>query len=120
VDVHAIAHLYKTQVYQVAEYLGVPESIRRRPPTTDTYSAPISQQEFFFRLPFETMDLLWSAQENGVPVSEVARVMDLTEVQVQRAFADFTRKKRTTSYLRTPPLSLEPTAIGEPAPLADR
>jgi hypothetical protein len=67
VDVEPIAHLYKTQVYQLAEYLGIPEEIRRRPPTTDTYSAHQSQQEFFFRLPFETMDLLWYAQEQNIP-----------------------------------------------------
>ncbi len=68
IDVQPIVHLYKTQVYQLAEYLGVPEVIRKRPPTSDTYSAVSSQEEFFFRLPFETMDLLWYAQEHQVPL----------------------------------------------------
>ena len=104
VDIQPIAHLYKTQVYQLAEFLGVPEEIRRRPPTTDTYSAHCTQEEFFFRLPFREMDLLWYAQINKVPVHEVAEVMDLTEIQVQRAYNDFTRKRRTTEYLRMPPL----------------
>ena len=106
VDVKPIAHLFKTQVYQLAEYLDVPEEIRQRPPTTDTYSAHSTQQEFFFRLPFETMDLLWYAQEHNVPIPEVAAAMGLTEVQVQRAFDDFTRKRRTTEYLRLPPLGI--------------
>jgi len=106
VDVKPIAHLFKTQVYQLAEYLDVPEAIRERPPTTDTYSAHSTQQEFFFRLPFETMDLLWYAQEHNVPIPEVAAAMSLTEVQVQRAFDDFTRKRRTTEYLRMPPLGI--------------
>lgn len=106
VDVKPIAHLFKTQVYQLAEYLDVPEVIRERLPTTDTYSAPSTQQEFFFRLPFETMDLLWYAQEHDVPLPEVAQAMGLTEVQVQRAFDDFTRKQRTTQYLRMPPLGI--------------
>ncbi|HOK48083.1 MAG TPA: NAD(+) synthase [Bryobacteraceae bacterium] len=105
VDVQPIAHLYKTQVYQLAEYLKVPEEIRNRVPTTDTYSAPTSQQEFFFRLPFEVMDLLWFAQEHGYPPAEVAAVMGLTEVQVQRAYNEFTRKQRTTAYLRMAPVS---------------
>ncbi len=113
VDVKPIAHLFKTQVYQLAEYLGVPEEIRRRPPTTDTYSAPSTQQEFFFRLPFETMDLLWYAQEHGVPIAEVAAVMGLSETQVQRAFEDFSRKQRTTEYLRMQPLGLDDESIGE-------
>ncbi len=106
VDIKVIGHLYKTQVYQLAEHLEVPEEIRRRTPTTDTYGAPCDQQEFFFRLPFETMDLLWFAQENNVPVSEVAQVMGLTEKQVQRAFNDFTRKYNGTQYLRLAPANI--------------
>ena len=103
-DVAPIRHLFKTQVYQLAEYLDIPKEIRTAIPTTDTYSAHSSQEEFFFRLPFEVMDLLWYAQEHNVPVPEVAKVMDLTEDQVQRAFTDFTRKQRTTEYLRTIPI----------------
>ena len=100
VDIHAIVHLYKTQVYQLAEFLDVPEEIRRRPPTTDTYSARGTQQEFFFRLPFELMDPIWYAVEHGVPESEVALAMDLPEVQVHRAFLDLAQKKSATGYLR--------------------
>jgi NAD+ synthase len=110
VDAQPIAHLYKTQVYLLAAYLDVPEVIRARTPTSDTYSAHQTQEEFFFRLPFETMDLLWYAQEHHVPVPEVAQAMRLTEIQVQRAFDDFTRKRRTTEYLRMPPLKWSVTA----------
>lgn len=106
-DVKPILHLYKTQVYQLAEYLGVPEDIRSRPPTSDTYSAPSTQEEFFFRLPFETMDLLWYAQEHKIPASDAARVMDLTVDQVQNAYDDFMRKQRTTDYLRSYPITFE-------------
>jgi NAD+ synthase len=107
VDVKPIVHLYKTQIYQLAEYLGVPRAIRERTPTSDTYSAPASQQEFFFRLPFETMDLLWYAQEHGVPQEEVARVTGFSAVQIRRAFGDFTQKARSTAHLRMYPLSID-------------
>ncbi len=106
-DIRPLVHLYKTQVYQLAEYLGIPEDIRRRPPTSDTYSAHSTQEEFFFRLPFHTMDLLWYAQEHGISAEEAAQVMDMEPVQAQRAYADFTRKQRTTEYLRMPMLDLE-------------
>lgn len=106
-DVAPIRHLYKTQVFQLAEYLGVPASIREASPTTGTYSAPTTQEEFFFRMPFETMDLIWYALEHAVPISEVAEVMNLTPHQVERAFADLVGKQRTTQYLRTPPLGYE-------------
>ena len=106
VDVQTIGHLYKTQVYQLAGYLEVPKAIQKRTPTTDTYSAPCNQEEFFFRLPFATMDLLWFAQEQGVSPEEAARVMGLTPEQVRRAFDDFSRKERGTAYLRMAPAQL--------------
>lgn len=109
-DIQPIVHLYKTQIYQLAEYLDIPEVIRNRTPTSDTYSAHTSQQEFFFRLPFEIMDLIWYAQEHDVPVSEVAQVMDLTEEQVSRVYNDLQRKNRTTEYLRLPPFRLTESA----------
>jgi NAD+ synthase len=105
-DIQPLAHLFKTQVYQLARFLGVPEAILKRPPTTDTYSAQCDQREFFFRLPFETLDLLWLALEHQTPVHQVAEVMGLSEEQVQRAFDDIVRKRRTTEYLRMAPLIL--------------
>ncbi len=106
-DVKPIGHLYKTQVYQLAEHLGVPEEVRERPPTTDTYTASSSQEEFFFRLPFETLDLLMYGWEQDVPAAEVAREMGLETAQVERVYQDFEGKTRTTAYLRTPPLGVE-------------
>jgi NAD+ synthase len=106
IDVKPITHLFKTQVYQLAEYLEVPGEIRQRTPTSDTYSAQQTQEEFFFRLPFETMDLLWYAQEYNVPIPEVTQVMGLSATQVQRVFDDFSRKQRTTEYLRMAPVGV--------------
>jgi NAD+ synthase len=114
VDLKPIVHLYKTQVYQLARHLDVPEVIQKRTPTSDTYSAPATQEEFFFRLPFAIMDLLWYAQENQVSLEETAKALDMTPAQVRNAFEDFTRKQRSTHYLRTPPLDM--TALGPAVP----
>jgi NAD+ synthase len=115
VDIKPIGHLFKTQVYQLASHLSVPDAICQRPPTSDTYSAACTQQEFFFRLPFEVMDLLWYAQEHAVPAAEAAQVMGLTEAQVHRAYHDFTSKARTTNYLRLPPLDIREAPAAMPA-----
>jgi NAD+ synthase len=106
VDIRPIAHLYKTQVYQLAEYLGIPEEVCQRIPTSDTYSAHQTQEEFFFRLPFETLDLLWFAQEHYIPHAEVSEVLGMSEEQIKRVFADLTSKQRTTRYLRMPPVEI--------------
>ena len=107
VDIRPIAHLFKTQVYRLAEYLDVPEEIRQRPPTTDTYSAASTQEEFFFRLPFPLLDALWSAQERNVPIDTVAAEAGLTVEQVRRVFRDLDRKRRMTEYLRLAPVALD-------------
>lgn len=103
-DVMPIGNLYKTQVYQLARYLGVPESIIKRTPTTDTYSAEQTQEEFFYQLPFDLMDRYWYGFENGYPAKEVAEVMGETVERVEALFRSFERKKRTTEYLRLSPV----------------
>lgn len=103
-DIMPIGNLYKTQVYQLAEYLGVPEAIIKRTPTTDTYPAEQTQEEFFYQLPFDLMDRYWYGFENAYSPKEVAVVMGETEERVAALFRNFERKKRTTEYLRMAPL----------------
>src|SRR5947207_8233245 len=98
-DFKPIAHLYKTQVYRLAAYLGVPEEIRARPPTTDTFSLPQTQEEFYFALPYHRMDLCLYAHNQSVPAAEVAPVVGLTEQQIVRIFKDIEAKRRATKYL---------------------
>lgn len=103
-DVMPIGHLYKTQVYQLAEYLGVPQEIIDRTPTTDTYSAEQTQEEFFYQMPFKEMDLVWYAWENGYAAEEVADDLNKSVEQVQNIYINFERKRRTTDYLRSAPI----------------
>jgi len=105
-DVYPIRHLFKTQVFQLAAHLDVPKEIQERVPTTDTYSAECTQEEFFFRVPFEILDVVWYAMEKGVPTSEVAEAMGLSEEQITNIQNDIRRKIRTTEYLRAEPQHL--------------
>jgi NAD+ synthase len=110
-DLMPIVHLYKTQVYQLAEYLGVDEEIRRRPPTTDTFSMAQSQEEFYFALPYHLMDLCLYGLNHGISADEVAAAAGLTAAQVQKVFKDIDSKRRAARYLHARPL---PTmAMGE-------
>ena len=107
-DVKPIAHLYKTQVYALAEQLGIPAEIRARPPTTDTFSMPQTQEEFYFSLPYDRMDVCLYAFNHGVPAADVASALPLTLEQVQRVFKDIAQKRKTTAYLHARPLLVEP------------
>jgi NAD+ synthase len=107
-DLKPIAHLYKTQVYQLAEFLGVPEEIRRRPPTTDTYSLPQTQEEFYFALPYDKMDLCLYARNHNINANEVAELLGLKTDQIEAVYQDIDNKRRTTAYLKAYPLFVEP------------
>jgi len=109
-DVKPIAHLYKTQVHALAAHLGVPESIRTRPSTTDTYALPQSQEEFYFSLPYGRMDLCLYALNHEVPAEDVAGATGLSVQQVKRVFRDIEQKRRSTAYLHAEPSLVEKVA----------
>ena len=103
-DVMPIGHLYKTQVYQLANYLGVPQEIIDRTPTTDTYTAEQTQEDFFYQMPFESMDLIWYGWENGYTADEVGKVMGQSAIAIESIYKNFERKRKTTEYLRMKPI----------------
>ena len=106
-DVKPIAHLYKSQVYQLAASLGVPEEIRSRAPTTDTYSLAQTQEEFFFGISLRTLDLCMYALDHGVPAEAVAPSAGLTVAQVLDVFRDIAGRRRTTRYQHEAPLLVD-------------
>ena len=103
-DIKPIAHLYKSQVYQLAAYLGVPSEILSRPPTTDTYSLPQTQEEFYFALPYGKMDICLYGLENAVPAAEIAAATGLTAEDVELVWADIAAKRKVARYLHCQPL----------------
>ena len=107
-DVKPIAHLYKTQVYALAKALGVPDAVCARAPTTDTFTLPQGQDEFYYALAYPEMDLCLWAFNHGVPAAEVAPVVGLTEPQVERVFRDIVAKRRATRPLHLAGLLVEP------------
>jgi NAD+ synthase len=104
-DLFPIGKLYKSQVYQLAEFLGVPQEIINRTPTTDTYSAEQTQEEFFFQMPYEQMDQFWFAWENGYDPEEVGKVHGKSAEEIEKLYNNFNRRKRTTDYLRRSPIT---------------
>jgi NAD+ synthase len=103
-DVKPIAHLYKTQVYQMARFLRLPEAICNRPPTTDTYSLPQSQEEFYFSLPYDKMDLVLYGKDHGFSPDQIGGAVGLNSEQVERVFRDIEGKRRVASYLHAAPV----------------
>ena len=107
-DVKPIAHLYKTQVYALARHLGLPQEICNARPTTDTYSLPQGQDEFYFGLPYEKMDLALWALNHEVSAATLAAALGVSEVQAERAYADIRAKRHATRYLHLAPQLVAP------------
>ena len=109
-DLKPIAHLYKTQVYQLARHLGLPEEICNAQPTTDTYSMVQGQDEFYFALPYQQMDLALYALNQGVPVEQLAKELEISVQQAEYVYRDIKAKRRTTGMLHWPALLVEPVS----------
>jgi NAD+ synthase len=107
-DVKPIAHLYKSQVYALARHMGLPEEICNATPTTDTYSLPQGQDEFYFALPYAQMDIALWALNHGRPAAELATALGITEAQAQHVYNDIEAKRRTTRYLHSKAVLVEP------------
>lgn len=103
-DIKPIAHLYKSQVYQLAAHLGIPAEIRARPPTTDTYSMPQTQEEFYFALPYDKMDICLYGLENDLPVAQIADATGLSEDDVRFVWTDIAAKRKAAHYLHHAPV----------------
>ena len=111
-DLKPIAHLYKTQVYQLAQYLGIPREIQERQPTTDTYSLHQSQEEFYFALSYDKLDLCLYGRNHDIPTAEVAAATDLTIEQTERIYSVIDSKRRVTRYQHMEPLLVEEVSEG--------
>ncbi|MCF7972865.1 MAG: NAD(+) synthase [Phycisphaerae bacterium] len=104
-DVKPIAHLYKTQVYQLARHLGVPEAICMRPPTTDTYSMEQDQDEFYFSVSYKKLDVCLYGLNHNLPIEEVAQAVDMSVPQAQQVYQEIKSKRRATAYMHLSPMT---------------
>lgn len=103
VDIEPLTPLYKNQVYELGRYLGVPKEIISRTPSPDTYSFEVSDKDFYFCLPYDTVDMILYAQEHSISKEETAEVLGLDMERLERAWKDLERKRRATRHLRDMP-----------------
>ena len=98
-DVKPIAHLYKSQVYAMASHLGLPEEICNAVPTTDTYSLAQGQDEFYFALPYQQMDVALWCYNQEISKADLASELSISVEQAEYVYKDIEAKRRMTRYL---------------------
>ncbi len=106
-DVKPIAHLYKSQVYALSRHMELPSEICNAIPTTDTYSLPQGQDEFYFALPYQQMDYALWAYNHGIAALELANFLNVTEAQAQHIYRDIEAKRQSTAYMHAAPQLVE-------------
>ncbi len=106
-DIKPIAHLFKSQVFALAQELGLPVSVTSRDPSTDTFSLTQTQEEFYYGHPYERMDLLVWGYDNDVKASELARRVGLEIADVEAAYREISRRRVATAYLHAPSVVFE-------------
>ncbi|MFW6103568.1 MAG: NAD(+) synthase, partial [Bacteroidota bacterium] len=65
-DIMPLLDLYKTQVTQIAQHIGVPEKIIHKAPTPDMI--PGITDEMAFELPYSELDKILYGIENNIPL----------------------------------------------------
>jgi NAD+ synthase len=106
-DFKPIAHLLKSQVFQMAGYLNIAKEIRERLPTPDTYSLSSTHEEFYFPAPYEVMDQCIWAKDQGIPPEEAARALRKDPQFILGVYKDIDAKRRVADYMAAPPVALE-------------
>lgn len=109
-DIKPIAHLYKTQVYALARHMGLPEEICSATPTTDTYSLDQGQDEFYYGLPYQQMDVALCAFNHDVPAEELAAYLEIDKEHAEWVYKDIVSKRNTTAFLHARPYLIEPVS----------
>ncbi len=105
VDIEPLANMYKMQIYQLGKYLDVPNEIIERKASPDTWSFDVSDEEFFYSLPYKIVDLVLFAKEKSVSLNNICSTLDLKEERVIRILNSLERKRKASKTSRVFPPS---------------
>tara|TARA_Y100000590_G_scaffold465194_1_gene636770 strand:- start:47 stop:1018 length:972 start_codon:yes stop_codon:yes gene_type:complete len=100
VDIEPIQNLYKTQIYELGNHLKLPKKILQRKASPDTWSLETSDEEFFFGIDYETLDLLLYALEKKLSLTKIAKLTDINKNQIKILKKNLQKRKNISSHMR--------------------
>jgi len=80
-DIDPIASLYKTQIFQLAKYLGIPEGIIKKPPAPDLM--PGMTDEYALQIKYKALDQILYGLEKKIPENQIEEEAGVTAKQIQ-------------------------------------
>ena len=99
-DVEPLTSLYKSQIYQIGEFLRVPQEILKKDASPDIWSFNTSDEEFFYSVPYHVVDLILYARENNMPKSEIQKISGLSLGQIESLIQFQNQKQIKSQHMR--------------------
>ena len=106
-DIEPLVHLYKTQIYQIANFLKLPEEIINQDASPDVWSFKTSDEEFFYAVPYNIVDLILYGRENNISISEIAKFSKIGSEKVEKLIQFQNQKQNKSQTMREKPHSID-------------
>ena len=104
-DLEPLTNLYKSQIYQIGEFLKVPNEILEKDASADIWSFNTSDEEFFYSVPYHIVDLILYARENNMTKSEIQKISNLSLEQIEKLLQFQNQKQVKSKHMREIPHS---------------
>ena len=110
-DIEPLVNLYKSQIYQIGDFLNIDQDIMINPASPDVWSYSTTDEEFFYTVPYDIVDLILYARENDLTISEIQKLSNLPEEKIQSLLRFQEIKQQKSQHMRKLPSKLESNFI---------
>ena len=106
-DIEPLVHLYKTQIYQIANFLKLPEEIINQDASPDVWSFKTNDEEFFYAVPYNIVDLILYGREKNLSINEIVKFSNLGSEKIEKLIQFQNQKQNKSQTMREKPHSID-------------
>ena len=110
-DIEPLVNLYKSQVYQIGDFLNIDHEIMINAASPDVWSYSTTDEEFFYTVPYDVVDLILYSRLNNLPISEIQKISNLSEEKIQSLIKFQNIKEQKSKHMRELPSKWEPKVL---------
>ena len=114
-DLMPIGDLYKTQVYQLARYLEIPEEIIKKPPTAGLWKGQTDEEELGIK--YEKLDIILYGIERQMSKKRISEMAGVEESEVERIYEMVSRAEHKRRLPPVPKIGFRTVGIDWRFPL---
>jgi len=110
-DIEPLVNFYKSQVYQIGDFLNIDNDIMINAASPDVWSYSTTDEEFFYTVPYNIVDLILYSRLNNLSVSEIQQLSNLSEEKIQSLIKFQNIKEEKSKHMRELPHKWEPKSL---------